>query len=209
MKHFFFCLLFILISYAGFTQNDFVGIAKYKITVEGSKNPLTDSMSVIFNKQRVKVILYLPDVKNRGHVSEKIFIDDFNSKKSITVNTENKTYKIDTLVAALKYDFANTLNIIVENNLLCFQYKADSDKFDKSVVKSVECLTSIDNRNPFIENYYFLGIQPIIIDNRIVTDFIITQADGKKQKTYIYDIKRLDSADSYFNLDGYKQEKLL
>src|SRR5450432_2782466 len=108
MKHFLFCILSLLAGYTSAAQDDFTGIAKYKITVEGNNNPITDSMLVIFDKQKVKVILYLPDIKHPGLILEKDFIDDFNAKKSIELNQENKTYKSDTLKTSEKYDFINT-----------------------------------------------------------------------------------------------------
>src|SRR6185295_5775553 len=106
-----------------------------------------------------------------------------------------------------KYDFVNTGKIAAANNLLCFQYKADSTKFDRSLILSADGLASIDYRNSFINNYFFLGIQPIIIDNRIVMDFVIAQPGGIKQRIYISDIRRLENTDGYFNSDGYTQVK--
>ena len=206
MKHLFFFPLFLLAYCLAVAQNDFIGIAKYKITVEGSSNPITDSMSVIFSRQKVKVILYLPALTDSGSVSEKIFIDDFGIKKSIALDTESKTYKTDTLNSSAKYDFSNTQKVAASsNNLLCFLYTADSTKIDRSGILTVDCLASIDYRNSLISNYSFLGIQPIIIDNRIVMDFIITQTDGIKQRIYIFDIKRMEDVEPYFNLNGYKQ----
>ena len=45
-------MFFLLTGYTAIAQNDFTGIAKYKITVEGGSNSITDSMSVIFTKQK-------------------------------------------------------------------------------------------------------------------------------------------------------------
>ncbi len=206
MKYIFVYLLLMATCCSAVAQNNFTGIAKYKITVEGNNRPVTDSMSVIFNKQKVKIILYLPDSKRPGHAEEKIFIDDFTTQKSISVNSEDKTFRTGSLNTSGKYNFYNTGRIAITNDiLLCFQYKSDSAKLDKSKVLGVECLGSIDFKNPSVKNYFFLGIQPIIIDNRIVTDFIVMQPGAVKQRTYISEIKEMDNVESYFNLAGYKQ----
>ena len=203
MKQVLFSLLFLLTQFVSFAQNDFTGIAKYKITVEGN-NSVTDSMVVVFGKEKIKVVLYLPGFDS-SRPAEKIFIDDFASKKSITINPVSKTYKTDTLNAVAKYNFVNTQKIVASsNNLLCFKYSAEPASFDTSYISSADCYTSIDYRNSLISNYFFLGIQPVIIDNRIVMDFIITQPDGIKQKIYVYDLKKMDDVESYFNLEGYR-----
>ena len=205
MKSLLLYLLFPLTYYSAIAQNEFTGIANYKITVEGSSNPITDSMSVIFGKQKVKITLYLPGSKSSDPVSEKVFIDDLDTKKSLAFSAETKTYKTDTLNASSKYDFVNTQKIAASsNNLLCFLYTADSTKIDKSSILRADCLAGIDYRNSLINNYYFLGIQPIIIDNRIVMDFIVTQTDGLQQRIYISDIKKIENVETYFDLNGYK-----
>ena len=205
MRSLFICFTFLFICYTVTGQNDFTGMAKYKITVEGSNHAVTDSMMVVFNKQKVKVTLYLPDAKDTSKVSEQVFIDDFSAKKSFILNTENKTYRVQALNTSVKYDFINTTNLAISNNLLCFQYKADSTKLNTSNALSVNCIASIAYKNSRIKNYFFLGIQPIIIDNRIVMDFIVTQRDGKRPRTYIADITEIENVDNYFNLNGYKQ----
>src|SRR4051812_5927202 len=101
MKQLIICSL-LLISNASFGQNDFTGIAKYKLTVLGSTDGHTDSMSIIFDKERVMVILYLP---GENKISEKIFIDDFKEKKSYQVDPEKHTYQADSLKTANAYDF--------------------------------------------------------------------------------------------------------
>ncbi len=206
MKYLIVYFFYLLTCCSATAQNTFVGIAKYKITVEGTRNSVTDSMAVIFGKQKVKIILYLPDLNRQGHVAEKVFIDDFAAQKSLVLNSDDKTYRSSALNKSAKYDFRNTGVIAISNDdLLCFQYKADSTKFDKSKVAGVECLGSIEYKSPLVNNYYFLGFQPIIIDKRIVTDFIVMQPNAVKQRIYISEINEMDNVDSYFSLAGYKQ----
>jgi hypothetical protein len=203
MKRSLFYLLFLLTQLASIAQSDFTGIAKYKITVEGN-NSVTDSMAVVFGKQKIKAILYLPGFDS-SRPSEKVFIDDFAAKKSFAINAVNKSYTTDTLNNTIKYNFINTQKIVASsNNLLCFKYSAESGGIDTSRTSSADCYASIDYRNSFITNYSFLGIQPVIVDNRIVMDFIVTQQDGTKQRIYVYDLKKMDDVESYFNLEGYK-----
>jgi hypothetical protein len=208
MKTFFSSLLLlILFCHTGFSQNDFTGIVKYKISTDG--NPAaSDSMTAIFDKQKVKVILYLPDSKNAKTVSETIFIDDLKDKKSFTLNTKNKTYKVDTLNNPSPYIFINIWKIEPSNNsALCLHYRADSTKLDRSKISRVDCLSAIDYLNTLIREYSFLGVQPLIVDNRIVMEFIITRKDGVKERTSVTDITRMEKANSYFDLSGYKLAK--
>lgn len=207
MKCFLFCVLFILLSCAAPAQNDFRGIVKYIITSEGNNNPVTDSMSVVFSKQKVRVILYLQRPNSNGTIAEKSFIDDFSLQKSMALDEESKTYKTDNLKTSGKYEFINTGKIGAVNNMLCFEYKADSTNFNRSQISSADCLASIDYRNSSVSNYFFLGIQPVIIDNRIVMDFIVTQPDGVRQRIYVSGIRKMDDVESYFDLSAYTEIK--
>jgi hypothetical protein len=209
MKQFLIHLLLLLLTggkAAG--QNDFTGIAKYRISTEGKANANTDSMTVIFDKQRVKVILYITEPGNTKKVSEMIFIDDLKDKKTITVNTAKKTYKIDSLNMTTNYRFIDTWKIEAStSNTLCYRYRADSTKLDSSEILKVDCLGSLENLNTLINEYFFLGVQPIIIDNRIVMEFVISKTDGTKERTSVLEITRTDNVKNYFDLKDYKLVK--
>jgi len=41
-----------------------------------------------------------------------------------------------------------------------------------------------------LRNFWFMGIQPIIIDGKIVMDFIVTEPGGAKPRVYIADIAK-------------------
>ena len=57
------CMALLSISQA-YSQKTFVGVVKYKITVEGSTENKTDSMMLVFDTNRVKIVMYLPDLKS-------------------------------------------------------------------------------------------------------------------------------------------------
>src|SRR6186713_3208327 len=108
MKNLFISILSLLAYKTGFSQ-DFTGIIKYNLSVTGSTVNNTDSMSVIFDKTRVMVILYIP---NGQKVAEKIFIDDFKQNKSYRLEPEKHTYEVDTLRKIATYVFVNSNSVV-------------------------------------------------------------------------------------------------
>jgi hypothetical protein len=204
MKKTFIYILFLLVSKTSLSQ-DFTGIIKYKLSVTGSTVNNTDSMSVVFDKSRIMVVLYIPDSQQ---VSEKIFIDDFKQNKSYRLDAVKHTYEVDTLKKISTYVFINSNSVgAAVNNELCIKYRADMKDKGKASVSGVQCLGGINYRNSNIKNYAFLGVQPLIVDNRIVMDFEEDQSDGRKAKTTATDIRKIDNVDRYFSLDGYTEIK--
>ncbi len=198
-------IFFLLICQAGFAQ-DFTGVIKYKLAVTGSTVNNTDSMSVVFDKARIMVILYIPDSEQK--VSEKIFVDDFKQNKSYRIDAATHTYQADTLKKITTYVFLNSNSVgAAINNELCIRYKADVKKSGKASIVGAQCLGGINFRNSTIRNYSFLGVQPLIVDNRIVMDFEEDQNDGRKSTTSAYDIRKIENVDRYFSLDGYTEVK--
>ena len=57
-----------------------------------------------------------------------------------------------------------------------------------------------------LRNFWFMGIQPIIIDGKIVMDFIVTEPGGAKPRVYIADIAK-QNTEAYFDLSDYKMIK--
>lgn len=204
MKNFITYLFLFFCSGRVVAQNDFIGVAKYKLSVSGSDDTNTDSMSIIFDKERVMVILYIPD---SNKVAEKIFIDDFSENKSMTVDRAKQAYKVDSLKTNTNYNFVNDYSIGAVNNELCLRYKAKLSDGDKSSVTAAECLAGINFRNSAIKDYFFLGVQPVIVDNRIVMDYTVTQTNGTRPRIVIYDITKMDNVDKYFDLWGYREVK--
>lgn len=201
MKKTLFSICLLLAFYSVVAQNDFKGIITYKLSVEGGSDNNTDSMSVIFSGEKVAVILYLPD---SNKVIEKIFIDDFSEKKSYKIDRSKFTYEEDSLNTRNDYQFINDNSIGAVNNELCMRYKANPKLLDKTTLLGAECLASINFRNSFISNYSFLGVQPLIVDNRIVLDFTVFNINGTRSIVTLSVIKKLDNTDSYFDFWGYR-----
>lgn len=204
MKRFIVYLVFLFIAETAAAQSDFIGIAKYKLAVLGGTDSNTDSMSVVFDKERIMVILYIPD---GNKVAEKLFIDDFKEQKSYRVDKDKGTYEVDSLKTMEGYEFKNSNSIGAVNNELCMRYKADLNDKDKSQVAAAECLAAINYRKPAIKDYSFLGVQPIIVDNRIVMDFTVNKTNGTKPNITVSAIRALENVDKYFDLWGYREVK--
>lgn len=202
MKKITFTLLLFLLCTAGRAQSDFIGIIRYKLFVAGSANPNTDSMTVIFDKYRVKVILYLPD---SNKVLEKVFIDDIAEKKSYRVDPQNRSFEVDTLKLSHGPAFVNTNSIGAVNRDLCIRYSADMKDADITHTRAIECLAGIDYRNSFIDYYSFFGVQPLIVDNRLVLELVTTSADGSKPTVTATSIQKLSNVDPFFDLWGYRE----
>jgi hypothetical protein len=72
--------------------------------------------------------------------------------------------------------------------------------------KSTECFAGIDFRYDDIKNYFFYGVQPIIIDNRIVLEYRVYQNNGMIQKVELTEINKLAETTSYFNMEGLTEK---
>lgn len=204
MKKLFVYVLFSLFYSTGFAQNDFIGSVKYKLSILGSQDRNTDSMAVIFDRQRIMIILYLPD-SNR--VVEKVFMDDLQEKKSYKIDREKSNYSVDSLKLFNPFKFINSNSIGQVDRELCIRYHADLSGADKTYVTSAECLAAINYRNSAIKEYSFLGVQPMIVDNRIVMDLLVRRPDGTKSTITAYDIRRMDNVESYFDFWEYIEVK--
>jgi len=202
-----FALLMILITIASpsYGQNTFIGIAKYRMAVVGG--PDEDSSTIIFDKNRILQILYFHGKKKKSKTEELNTIIDFATKKQYTLNKIAKTFKVDTLINIKPYDFFDTKKIMLVKGSVCFHLKADSSQIDKSKMLSADCLAAIDFMNDNIKEFWFMNFQPIIIDSKIVMDYIVTEPDGSKPRIYISDISARTNVDEYFDFTGYKEVK--
>ena len=200
-----FVMCFFIYNYS-VAQKSFIGIAKYKMTVIGSSDTKTDSMKIIFGIDKIKTIFYLPANDNSGKIMEKAYIDDFTTNTSIDIDQNGLTFTVSPMNLSEGYTFSNTNKFDAVISNLCLIYKADSMKFDRNKLSKVECLASIDYGFTKVKNYFFYGVQPIVIDNRIVLNFTTTQKDGLKPFVNLYDLKKMDDTESYFSLWGLKQK---
>jgi hypothetical protein len=205
MKIFISLLLLLAITLFSYGQKQFVGVAKYKMAVVGG--PDEDSLAIVFDKNRILITLYTPSHENPKKIHQIIIINDFSKNKQYTLDNVAKTYKIDTLINAIGYGFIDTKKIILVKGAVCFHYKADSSQIDKTNMLRGDCLVAIDYMNESIKNFWFMGFQPIIVDSKIVMDFIVTEPDGSKPRVYISEIVAKQSVDEYFDLSNYKELK--
>jgi hypothetical protein len=187
-------------------QQSFVGIAKYKMTVIGASDSRTDSMKVVFGTNKIKTVFYLPSSNENNKVITKSYIDNFSDNTTADIDDESKTYELSTLNRDQRYRFVNTNKFEVVEKKICITYDADKADFDNNKFQKIECLASVDFLYRGILNYFFYGIQPIIIDNRIVFDFTTTEKEGKKSKIFLYEITAVEDVEAEFNLNGLKEK---
>jgi hypothetical protein len=203
MKIIFVIVLFVFFfSNSLFSQQSFKGIVKYKMTVIGEPDGRTDSMKVVFGNNKIKTVFYLPSTKENNKVITKSYIDNFTDNTTTDIDDEAHTYSMASLNRDQLYKFTNTNKFDAVDNKLCFTFNADKADFDNNKYQKIECLASVDFLYRGILNYFFYGIQPIVIDNRIVFDFTTTEKDGKKSKIFLSEIKALEDVDAEFSLKG-------
>lgn len=183
-------------------QQSFKGIVKYKMTVIGASDARIDSMKVVFGNNKIKTVFYLPSTKENNKVITKSYIDNFADNTTTDIDDEARTYSISSLNRDQLYKFTKTNKFDVVDNKLCFTFNADKADFDNNKYQKIECLASVDFLYRGILNYFFYGIQPIVIDNRIVFDFTTTEKDGRKSKIFLYEIIPLEDVDNEFSLKG-------
>lgn len=184
-------------------QQGFKGIVKYKMTVIGSADGRTDSMKVVFGTNKIKIIFYLPSSNENNKVVSKSYIDNFSENTTLDIDDETKTYSISPLNRDQRYQFKNINKFEAVDNKLCINYDADKEDYDNEKYQKIECLASVDYLYRGILNYFFYGVQPIVIDNRIVFDFTTIEKNGKKSKIFLYEIKALEDVEAEFNVKGY------
>ncbi len=139
--------------------------------------------------------------------AEKPFIDNFTAQTSIAIEPDSGTYVVSPLKITENNAYINTHSFAANRNFLCLVYKADTSTLNRSSIISAECLGSIDFNYEPVKNYSFLGVQPIVVDNRIVMEYIVKQANGLKPRVTLYEIKKMDDTESYFSVDGLKEVK--
>jgi hypothetical protein len=197
-----FILFFSLVSKSYAQEKTFVGVAQYKMGMVGGADD--DSTVFVFDKKRIAQVLYMPDEKNPGKRVEIRIISDFANNRQYIVNEESKSFKMANLEKSKPYDFINTDKIMLVKGSVCFHYKADSSQIDKSIMLQADCLAAPDYVNENVREFWAMGVLPVIVDNRLVMDFIVTESKAVKPRIYIANIKRLTSVDEFFDIKGYK-----
>jgi hypothetical protein len=134
-----------------------------------------------------------------------IGLDDFKNKQQFEVDEDNFTYtQIPFMVSPADYRFKNTGQYDAVINKLCLQYAADSISPSKANVKKAICNASIDWGFHAIDNYSYLGVMPLVVDNRLVLSADEFLKDGKVAKVYMTTAEERRSTEESFNLMEYK-----
>lgn len=191
------CMALLSISQA-YSQKTFVGVVKYKITVEGSTENKTDSMMLVFDTNRVKIVMYLPDLKSMWYAEEREFVDDFIANRSYKLSPDKKV-ETDSLKSSSIYVFRNTNRYGSVNNRLGFVYEVDPKTLSGQDIRKVQCVSSLEYFYPVRPDYAFLGYQPVVVDGRLVLDYTITQANGNRPRVYADQVIPMDNVARYFS----------
>jgi hypothetical protein len=201
-----FCLLF-FVSVAAFAQTEFIGIIKYKMTVVGGDEQHPDSMQIVFDKSRLMISLYMPDQEKPGGKYLFSMIEDFAAKREYILDEPTKSYKNDSMLVQTTLHFIDTKKMGLIKGFTCFYYKADSSTIDSSKITNAECMASIDHTKKDINNFMFMSMQPVIVDNRIVLDFLATEPDGTQPRIFVSELIAKTNVEEYFDLSKYKEVK--
>jgi len=196
---------FTIFIFSAVAQKDFIGIAKYNICTIGSENKQVDSIMVVFGEHKIKLTFFLPSSNVANSVSRKSVIIHFENKQQFEVDEDNFTYtQIPFMVSPADYRFKNTGQYDAVINKLCLQYAADSISPSKANVKKAICNASIDWGFHSIDNYSYLGVMPLVVDNRLVLSADEFLKDGKVAKVYMTTAEERRSTEESFNLMEYK-----
>ncbi len=195
--------MIMLLSIVGIAQKVFTGVVKYKMSVLGGDEKKADSMRIVFDTNRIMATLYVPSEQKRGTIEEMGILVDFKTHKQYYIDNVGKTYQ-EQPFGTPRFRFLNTEKIAMSNGAICFHYKADSNGIDKTKMLKADCLASIDHTNAQIGNFWLMDIFPIVIEGKLVLDFIIKEPDGSQPRVYAATINRDENVKAYFDLTGYK-----
>lgn len=185
-------------------MKDFRGEIRYNLSVLGGTSTTKDSMVVLIDGQKILVKLFLPDSTG---VSETVFIDDLEKKRTYRIEKKTGLYYVDTLRVHAALSFSNIYSLGAVNRELCLRYVANLEGTDKINMMSAECLAAINYRTEQIIFYSFLGVQPVVVDNRIVMEYNVTRPDGSISNVTVTSIRKVDSLEAQFDLSSYREGK--
>ena len=203
MYRFFFIVSLLYVN-ASFSQLYFHGIAKYRLMVDGSAESKTDSMTVVFGKNKIKTIFYF--LSENGSVVQNEYIDDIAEKMTYTINPQLKSYSKSPMKTEDPFSFKNKYSYNSVLNNLCLLYSSDDIRNFNADYNNAECYAGIDFMYDDVRNYFFYGVQPLIIDNRIILEYRVYQSNGMIQKVELTEINKLDETDPFFDLQGFTEK---
>lgn len=190
------------LSLVGLSQSkSYTGTVKYHMFVEGSENANRDSMKVVWGQGKIKTVFYLPDAARPGKVVQKAYIDDFLSHTRTEVDVESRTYRISAMDSARYPRFQNTRKFESRLNQLVFLYQGEATETGRA-----EVLGAINAMYFDVTDYFFYGVQPLVLDNRIVLEFNEYRKDHTISRIRAYDISPEQNTEFEFSLRGYRKK---
>lgn len=205
MKRILVLLVIACICSAANAQTEFIGIIKYRMTVVGADDKNEDSMRIVFDKNRILITLYLPDQDANGKAYQSNIIEDFANNREYVMDESSKSFKNDTLIKTSILRFTDTKKTANINNVICTKFMADTASLDKSLMRNAGCMTSMNDVKKSIKEFIFINMQPVVLDNRIVMDFIAEDPDGNQPRIYVKEMIPMQKVDEYFDLSKYKE----
>lgn len=184
------------------TANKFTGIIKYHMT---SDDPYDrDSIFIVFGETQIRVIMFIPGSRE-NQVIERSVITNFADSSVIELDSRKDTYKKQKLADKNK---GTELSVIPDKkkgqilNFTCQEFKGEMKTSDGEVYESA-CLVSSKHSYIATNDYNFLGIQPLVMSNKIVLGFRTKSSDNENTYIVAYKIEP-GNPDQYFDLSKYK-----
>lgn len=207
MKLLYFILILSTVPGITNAQKEFIGMASYRLTVVGADQKSEDSMNIVFDRGRLKIMLHMADQEHPGAMYTSTIIEDFTNKTEYVVDEQTKTYKADTFIYLSGLHFHDTNKPDIINGIKCTKFMADTASIDKAIMRNAGCMVSQEHLKSGISEFVFMNMQPVIINNRLVIDFLAEDNDGLQPRIYIQNLTELPSVEAYFSLAGYKEVK--
>ena len=184
------------------TTKKFTGVIKYRMTSDDPSD--RDSIIIVFGESQIRVIMFLPGYRE-DQVFEKSMIANLKDSIFLELDAKKKTYKTEKLSARNE---GTELSVTADKktvqllNFACHEHKGQMTTTDGEVYQTA-CLVS--NQHSFIGamDYNFLGIQPLIMNYKIVLGLKTRSSDNENTYIMAYKIEP-GNTDAYFDLSGYK-----
>ncbi len=179
----------------------FTGIIKYRMTTDDPSD--RDSMFIVFGENQLLITMFTPGYKE-GQVFETHMMANFLDSTLYTLDTRNKTYKIEKFSdrnAATEFILANRKKTAPILKFICAEYSGEM----KSGEETFEAAALLSKQHSYLYamDYNFLNIQPVIRGYRIVLGFRTKSSENESTYIIAYKIEPGD-VKGYFDLTGYK-----
>lgn len=202
MKHFILAIFYLVTMHTVLAQH-FSGVIRYQIKNEYNGLSNIDSMMVVYGDKQIRVTFYEKDNATKKIISNS-FIEDFDQKLHIELSPEGRSYHVSPLELKQSVLYKNTYKYEAVDNQLCLNYQATYSSGSNVSMNKEEALCGINYMFNGVSNYYYWGVQPIVVEDRIVLEYRALQKDGKKLTISVMEAIPLKNTSSYFELWGLK-----